>query len=86
MSKPDFAIYAIALGIQGMIAILTDVGFGSAIAGLVGTRYKDKAVLGSYIRTASHIRQVLLMIVAGAAVYWSSYFAISKLNRMAAKT
>jgi O-antigen/teichoic acid export membrane protein len=68
MSKPDFAIYAIALGIQGMIAILTDVGFGSAIAGLVGTRYKDKAVLGSYIRTASHIRQVLLMIVAGAAV------------------
>ncbi len=32
MTKPDFAIYAIALGIQGMITILTDIGFGGAIS------------------------------------------------------
>jgi O-antigen/teichoic acid export membrane protein len=68
MSKPEFAIYAIALGIQGMIGILTDLGFGGAITGLVGTRYGDKAILGSYIRTASHLRQVLLFIVGGAAI------------------
>jgi O-antigen/teichoic acid export membrane protein len=68
MSKPDFAIYAIALGIQGMITILTDIGFGGAIAGLVGTRYQDKALLGSYIRTASHLRQILLIVITGAAV------------------
>ncbi len=68
MSKPEFAIYAIAVGIQAMIGLLTDIGFGGAIAGLVGTRYQDRAVLGSYIRTASRIRQFLLIIVAGAAV------------------
>jgi O-antigen/teichoic acid export membrane protein len=68
MSKPDFAIYAIALGIQGTISILTDIGFGGAILGLVGTRYQDRALLGSYIRTASHLRRVLLLIVTVAAV------------------
>jgi O-antigen/teichoic acid export membrane protein len=74
MSKPEFAIYAIALGIQGMIAILTDIGFGGAIAGLVGTRYQDKAILGSYIRTASHLRQVLLVIIGGAAILLAIVF------------
>jgi O-antigen/teichoic acid export membrane protein len=68
MSKPDFAIYAIALGIQGMITILSDIGFGGAISSLVGTRYRDKALLGSYIKTASHLRQVLLLIVGGAGI------------------
>jgi O-antigen/teichoic acid export membrane protein len=68
MTKPDFAVYAIALGIQGMITILTDIGFGGAISGLVGTRYQDKAVLGSYIRTASHLRQVLLLFICGAGI------------------
>jgi O-antigen/teichoic acid export membrane protein len=68
MSRSEFAIYAIALGIQGMITILTDIGFGGAISGLVGERYRDKAILGSYIRTASHLRQVLLFIIASAGV------------------
>jgi O-antigen/teichoic acid export membrane protein len=74
MSKPEFAIYAIALGIQGMIGILTDLGFGGAITGLVGTRYRDKAILGSYIRTASHLRQALLLIVASAAILLAVIF------------
>jgi O-antigen/teichoic acid export membrane protein len=68
MTKADFAIYAIALGIQGMITILTDIGFGGAISGLVGTRYQDKDVLGSYIKTASHLRQVLLLFICGAGI------------------
>lgn len=74
MSKPEFAIYAIALGIQGMIGILTDLGFGGAITGLVGTRYRDKAILGSYIRTASHLRQALLLIIASAAILLAVIF------------
>ena len=74
MTKPDFAIYAIALGIQGMITILTDIGFGGAISGLVGTRYQDKALLGSYIRTASHLRQVLLLFIIGAAIVLAVVF------------
>jgi O-antigen/teichoic acid export membrane protein len=74
MSKPEFAIYAIALGIQGMIGILTDLGFGGAITGLVGTRYRDKAILGSYIRTASHLRQALLLIIASAAILLAVVF------------
>src|ERR1035441_758700 len=74
MSKPDFAIYAIALGIQGMIGILTDIGFGGAINGLVGTRYQDKALLGSYIKTASQIRRFLLLIISGAAVLLAFIF------------
>ena len=74
MSKPEFAIYAIALGIQGMITILTDIGFGGAISGLVGTRYQDKALLGSYIKTASRLRQVLLIIIAGAGIVLAVIF------------
>ncbi len=78
MTKPDFAIYAIALGIQGMITILTDIGFGGAISGLVGTRYQDKDVLGSYIKTASHLRQVLLLIICGAGILLAGLFRNAK--------
>jgi O-antigen/teichoic acid export membrane protein len=68
LPKPEFAIYAIALGVQGMITILTDVGFGSAILALVGTRFDDKKLLGSYIRAASSIRRYLMMIVSVIAI------------------
>src|SRR5580692_11275 len=68
LSKPEFAIYAIALGLQGTIGILTDLGFGGAIAGLVGTRYQDKKVLGSYIGAASYVRRVLMLIVSVIAI------------------
>jgi O-antigen/teichoic acid export membrane protein len=78
MTKPDFAIYAIALGIQGMITILTDIGFGGAISGLVGTRYQDKDLLGSYIRTASYLRQILLLIICGAGILLAGIFRNSK--------
>jgi O-antigen/teichoic acid export membrane protein len=74
MSKPEFAIYAIALGIQGMITILTDIGFGGAISGLVGTKYQDKALLGSYIKTASNLRQVLLIIIGSAGIVLAIVF------------
>lgn len=68
LSKPEFAIYAIALGIQSTVGILTDLGFGSAIAGLVGTRYKDKNLFGSYIKAASSIRQGLMVIFSVIAI------------------
>jgi O-antigen/teichoic acid export membrane protein len=68
MSKPEFAIYAVALGLQGMIGILTDLGFGGAILGLVGTRYRDKKILGSYIKAASVIRRALMLIVSIIAI------------------
>ena len=68
LSKPDFAIYAIALGLQSTVGILTDLGFGSAISGLVGTRYRDKKLFGSYIKAASSIRQALMVIATVIAV------------------
>ena len=68
LSKPEFAIYSVALGLQGMVGILTDLGFGGAIAGLVGTRYQDKQILGSYIRAASYIRRALMLVVSIIAV------------------
>jgi len=68
LPKPEFAIYAIALGAQGMISILTDVGFGSAILAMVGTRFNDKQLLGSYIKAASSIRRSLIMIVTVIAI------------------
>jgi len=68
LSKPEFAIYSVVLGIQGTITILTDLGFGGAILGLAGQRYTDKEVLGSYIKAASRIRQMLLMIVTVFAI------------------
>jgi O-antigen/teichoic acid export membrane protein len=80
MTKPDFAIYAIALGIQGMITILADMGFGGAISGLVGTRYRDKDILGSYIKTASYLRQVLLLVICGTGIVLAITFRGSNIE------
>ena len=68
LPKAEFAIYAVALGLQGMITILTDVGFGSAILAMVGTRFHDKQLLGSYIKAASSIRRLLMVIVTAIAI------------------
>jgi O-antigen/teichoic acid export membrane protein len=68
LPKAEFAIYAVVLGIMGMIGILTDIGFGGAIQGLVGTRYQDKRILGSYIMAASLIRRILLQMVTVGAI------------------
>jgi O-antigen/teichoic acid export membrane protein len=68
LPKYEFAIYAVALGLQSTIGMLTDLGFGGAIAGLVGTRYQDKLVLGSYIGAASYVRRVLMAVMSIAAI------------------
>ncbi len=34
----------------------------------MGTRYQEKDVLGSYIKTASHLRQILLLIICGTGI------------------
>ncbi len=68
LSRPEFAIYAVALGILSMVGTLTDLGFGSTLSGLVGTRYRDKQLFGSYIKAASFIRQVLMVIVSVIAI------------------
>ena len=68
LAKDEFAIYAVILGVQGTITILTDLGFGAAIQGLVGPRYQDKALLGSYIKAASRIRQLLLLVLTFVAL------------------
>ena len=68
LPKAEFAIYAIALGLQGMISILTDVGFGSAILALVRDRFHDKKLLGSYIKAASSIRRFLMTVATVIAI------------------
>ena len=78
LPKSEYAIYAVALGIQGMIGILTDIGFGSAILALVGTRYQDKKLLGSYIKAASFIRRSLLTIVTVIAILVIAIFRHSR--------
>ena len=78
LPKPEFAIYAVALGAQGMIGILTDIGFGGAILGLVGTRYQDRLLLGSYIKAASLIRRTLLLFVTALAILFIVIFRHSR--------
>lgn len=63
LSKPEFAMYAVALGVQSMITVLTEVGFSGAIIGLTGTRHREKEVLGRYIYAASAIRRGLVLVV-----------------------
>ncbi len=80
LPKPEFAIYAVALGAQGMIGILTDIGFGGAILGLVGTRYQDRLLLGSYIKAASLVRRTLMLFVSALAILFIIIFRHSKLE------
>lgn len=56
------AKYSFAFGIQTMITVLGDAGFGGSIISLVGSRINDRQVLGNYISAARYFKNKLIPI------------------------
>jgi len=59
LSVTQQAKFSVAFSIQSLILSLSDLGFTGSIIALVGNRYDDKRVVGSYIQTAKRLRNYL---------------------------
>jgi len=55
-----YAQFSVAFGFQTTLGMLTDLGFAGTIIALVGTRGNDPNVVGTYIRSGRHLRNVML--------------------------
>jgi O-antigen/teichoic acid export membrane protein len=72
MSIDDFAQLSVVLGFQSTVGILVDVGFSGSITALVGDRFQDKGVVGTYVRSAQEFRNqsfIVIIPLAGIAFY-----------------
>jgi O-antigen/teichoic acid export membrane protein len=72
----DYAQFSVAFGFQATLNILTDLGFAGTIIALVGPRGEDRDVVGSYIRSARHLRNVMLAWLTPAAAI--AYIGVSR--------
>jgi len=67
LSIEAYAQFGLANGFQGVFAVLMDMGFAGTIVPLVADRRDDKAVIGQYVRAASHLRNYVYLILAPLA-------------------
>jgi O-antigen/teichoic acid export membrane protein len=63
MSIDDFAQLSVVLGFQTTVGTLIDVGFSSSITALVGERFRDKAIVGTYIKAARKFRNKSFSVI-----------------------
>jgi O-antigen/teichoic acid export membrane protein len=63
MTVEAYAQYGLALGFQGMLGQLVDLGFSGSIVALVGAQVADREVVGRYVRSALSLRNGFLLIV-----------------------
>jgi O-antigen/teichoic acid export membrane protein len=68
LSIEAYAQFGLAAGFQGFFAVLMDFGFATTIVPLVADRRDDKAVVGRYVRAASHLRNRSYLFLAPLAV------------------
>lgn len=62
-----YAQFIVAFSFQLTLGFLTDLGFSGTIVALVGPRVNDPAVIGSYIRSGTHIRNIMLLCLTPVA-------------------
>ena len=68
LSVEAYAQFGFATSFQQLATLLMDFGLASTIVPLVGARAKDRAVVGSYIRAAQHLRNRSFLLLAPAAL------------------
>jgi O-antigen/teichoic acid export membrane protein len=56
LSVEHYAQFGLAFGFQTTALLLMDLGYASTIVPLVGNRVDDRALVGSYLRAAKHLR------------------------------
>ncbi len=63
LSIEYYAQFGLALGFQATASSLMDLGYASTIIPLVGERFNDRALVGSYLRAAKHLRDKAFWIL-----------------------
>jgi O-antigen/teichoic acid export membrane protein len=67
LSVESYGQFGLAVAFQAFFSILMDLGFASTIIPLVGERRNDRALIGTYIRAAKHLRDRMFWILAPVA-------------------
>lgn len=72
LAKDDYAMFTLALAIQGTTAVLVDLGISKGLVALIADRCDDSAVVGRYITAVKHYRNRLIGIgtVILFGVFW----------------
>jgi hypothetical protein len=68
LSIESYAQLGLATGFQLMFSTLMDLGFAGTIVPLVGTDRNDRALVGRYVRSAKHLRDLSFYILAPVAI------------------
>ena len=63
----NYAQFSVAFAFQTTLSLLTDLGFSGTIVALVGPRGNDPDVIGGYIRSGWHLRNVMLLCMTPIA-------------------
>lgn len=84
LSVDNYAQFIVAFTFQVTLSLLTDLGFSGTIIALVGPRGGDSAVVGSYIRSGRHLRNVMTACLTPVAAIF--YFGIVRQHHWAVST
>ncbi len=57
---PSFALYGLTFSFQTTASFLVDLSFSTTVVALVGQRFRDRAVIGGYVRAGRHLRNRML--------------------------
>jgi len=63
LSLEHYAQFGLAFGFQATASMLMDLGYASTIIPLVGERFNNRALVGSYLRAAKHLRDKAFWIL-----------------------
>jgi len=79
-----YAQFSVAFGFQTTLGMLTDLGLAGTIIALVGSRGNQPEVVGSYIRSGRHFRNLMLFCLTPVAAIF--YVRISRAHHWGALT
>ncbi len=67
LSVQSYAQFGLTSGFQAVFLTLMDLGFAGTIVPLVGDQRQDRALVGRYVRSAKHLRDVSFFVIAPIA-------------------
>jgi O-antigen/teichoic acid export membrane protein len=71
----NYAQFSIAFSFQSTFGMLTDMGICATITALVGARVNDPNVIGDYIRSGRHVRNIMMAIISPIALVFFIFIA-----------
>jgi O-antigen/teichoic acid export membrane protein len=75
LAVTEYAQFSLAFSFQTTFSMLTDMGITATITALVGTRINDARVVGEYVRSGRHVRNLMLLVLSPLALVFYIYIA-----------